>query len=340
MTKNHTNGWPIRFPGAPGVGESNFGSFQQDNRSKPTHPAIAPAATTLAILTLTLYATPTHAQLDNPAKLVATANQHYANGDYQSALDAYNQAELAQPDAPELAYNRALAHYKLNQLTDAENLLNQALTTRDPALEADIKYNLGNVAYTQALEKQSNTTEAIDLLKKAITRYRDSLDINPDDEDARANIHTAQTLIKDLLNKQKEEQENQQQDGEQCDNPDQQKQDEQNEDQQQKESEQQNEEQQQQDQQQQNEEQQNQDEQQQQEGDQQQQQDQQSQQQSSQQQDDQQEQQPQPTEVREIEMTPEEAEKLLQAVRDKERQREDKKAKRRRVGRRPVLKDW
>ncbi len=280
--------------------------------------------TLIAILALTISIHPAIAQSPNPHTLVKQANQLYKTQDYQSALNSYNQANLAKPDSPEIAYNRALAHYKLNQLTQANNLLNQALSTRDKSLEAKIKYNLGNVAYAQALENQENPKQAINHLKTAITRYRDARDINPTDEDALANINSAQSLIKRLIQQQNQEQQQDQNKDQEQDQKDEQEQEQSKDGDQEK-----------QDQKQQDQQQENQDQQKDQEGKKQEQSDQQNQ-QSSEEQD----QPPQQAEPREVKMTPEQAERLLQAVRDKERNRQDEKTRLRRVGRRPVLKDW
>ena len=263
-------------------------------------------------------ATAATADQPGPRQLVANANRAFAEGDYETALQGYNKADVSMPESPRVAYNQALAHYKLGDYVAARNHFNRALATRDLKLEADVKYNLGNVAYASALEKLSSPQEAIDLLKRAIGHYRDALELDPDDQDAKANIQMAQLLIKDLLDKLKQQQEQQKQ--QQQDQQQQQQCDQENQDQQQQDGQQ---GQQEQEQQQQTEQQQQPD---QQPPDQQQQADQ------------QREQQQQQVEARE--MTPEEAERLLQAVRDKEKQRREERARRMRARRMPVVKDW
>ena len=258
----------------------------------------------------------------DPRKAVADANRAFAAGEYEAALSGYGQAEVSMPESPEVAYNQAVAHYKLGDYIAARNYFNRALATRDPGLEAHAKYNLGNVAYASALEKMSSLQEAIDLLKQSIGHYRDALELAPQDEDAQANIQMAQLLIKDLLDKLKQQQEQQQQENQ--NNQDQQDQQQQDQQQQDQEGDQ---DQQEQDQQQ--------GEQDQQQGDEKQQQgepDQQEQQEA----DEEQEQQQAPAR----EMTRQEAERLLQAVRDKERRRREEKARRRQTRRVPVPRDW
>jgi len=243
------------------------------------------------------------------------------------ALADYGQAEVALPESPEVAYNQGLAYYQTGDYAAAKNYLNRALLTRNLNLEAGVKYNLGNVAYASALEKMSDLQEAIELLKQAISHYRDGLELNPDDEDAQANIQTAQLLIKDLLDKLKQQQEKQQQQQQQGD---QSQQDQQQQDQSPQQQGQQG-------QQEQKDEQQQGDQEEQPEGE-----------QKSPEQQGQQDQQPQESQADEQgaqtveaqEMTREEADRLLQSVRDKERQRQEEQARRMRVHRAPVQKDW
>ncbi len=268
---------------------------------------------------LAMGAAPTFAEEElSPAEHVARANQALADGDFENALADYRQAELALPESPDLAYNQGIVHYRTGDFAKARELFSRALTTRDLELEAKVKFNLGNCRYAEALEKMSNLQEAIDHLRTAIEYYVDVLEIAPEDADARANIETAQLLIKDLLDKLKNQQEQQPQDPtsqpSECDQKEQQEgqQEQQSQDG---------------DEQQEPEEQENQQEQQQQAGE-------------DEQQTQQEQSEPPAGEQEERQLTEEEARRLLQAVRDKEQQRRDEQARRRRIGRAKVAKDW
>ncbi|NOT01655.1 MAG: tetratricopeptide repeat protein [Phycisphaerales bacterium] len=272
-------------------------------------------------------------------ELVRSANAAYASGEYQEALQLYGYADVVKPESAEVAYNRGVTLYKMGDYVAARGALNKALSTRDLALEAKAKFNLGNVAYSSALEKTSAPQEAIELLKQAIGHYRDSLAVNPADEDALANIQSSQLLIKDLLDKLKQQQEQQQ-------NQDQQQQGDQNQPQQDPQQDQ--------SQQEQEDQSQQQDQQQQEKEKQQGEESQQEQQQDGSQgeadqkgeldrrqeqsEEDQQQAGETPSDVQE--MTREEAERLLQSVRDREKERRDAKAQRMRARRVPVSKDW
>lgn len=141
------------------------------------------------------------------AQWVNQANAALAAKKYDEALTALQRAEVESPGSAEIAYNRGVAHYRLGQFDKAAGAFGDALRTRDPALEAKAKFNLGNCSYSTALQKLKDLQGAIDELRRAIGYYRDALTLNPDDREARQNIETAQLLIKDLIDKEKKRQE-------------------------------------------------------------------------------------------------------------------------------------
>jgi Ca-activated chloride channel family protein len=311
------------------------------------------------------------------AKKVAEGNAAYAAGDYGKALEAYGAAAPDCPECPELAYNQGLVHYRQRDFAKARDAFNSALATRDLHLEARAKFNLGNVAYSEALEKMSALKEAIERAEQATDRYRDALatlaqldqndpTVAADTADARANIETAALLIKDLLDKEKKKQEEQQknQDKNQQKQDQQQNQDQQK-DQQQQDQENKDEQQQQQDSQDQKQEDQQKQEGEQQQGDKKDEQEQKDQQ--GEQKDKEQEQQAEQQKQQEAQaaadkqaeekqaeegqegegqakdarqLSKEEVQRLLQAVRDKEAQRREDRNRKQRVRIAPVERDW
>jgi len=108
------------------------------------------------------------AQESDPQSLVAEANRAFANGQYATALAGYDAAAESIPQSPEIAYNQGVAHYMLGNYTRARKAFNRALPAASTGLEASTKYNLGNVAYAEALKNRANPNKAIKLLKTAI----------------------------------------------------------------------------------------------------------------------------------------------------------------------------
>lgn len=163
----------------------------------------------IVIVTVAAMACGAHADESAAWKLVEQGNAALTAGDHDAALQAYDQADGLLPDSPPIRYNKGLAHYRKGEFDKARDLFNEALSTRDLELEAAAHFNLGNCAYSQALAKQQNFDEAINLATQAIGSYRRTLELTPDDRDAKANIETARLFIKHLEDQKKNQQEQQ-----------------------------------------------------------------------------------------------------------------------------------
>lgn len=303
-------------------------------------------------------------------ELIQLGNVCFEQGLYDEALAHYTTAAERGDEryAPALLHNRAAANYKLGNKDEARELWVRALPLGDAEFEAQARYNLGNCDYDEALRMLEggadpaaqggvDANRVMQALDTAIEQYRDAVRLDPSLNQARANLELARQFKKQL----KEQMEQQQQQSsqpsdeqsetqpsdEQCENPSGDSQ-QQNADSQQQSSTQPSDQQQQQDQQQ--------SEQEQREGQQEQQDQQQQEQQSSETQPadqqptetqpagqpqeqmgegEQQDQQAQP-----ILLTREEAERLLQMIRDAERARREALRARERGRHEPVDRDW
>ncbi len=261
---------------------------------------------------------------------VKEGNRALAEGRFDDALEAYRRADLELPQSPEVSFNRGVALYRKGEFDKAQQSFGDALRTRDPKLEASAKFNLGNCAYSIALTKLTDLPGAIEELRKAIAFWRDALELDRSDVAARQNIETAQLLMKDLLDKEKkrreEEQKRQQEQNQdnQTTQPDQQ-QSEQQQDREQKQGDRQ------QEQQQPDEQQQPQQDQKQRDGK-----------QDQKKQEDQRKQSSPQERQEQREMSRQDAERMLQAIRDKEQARRDDRRRREVLygGRVPVERDW
>ncbi len=117
----------------------------------------------------------------------------FANS-YKSDIKIYNQANALYASG---AFEQALSEY--NSINTWDNQL----------LDRYMLYNKWNTYFRQG-ENTGELTEKIDLWKKAIQSYKDSLDIE-EDEDARYNLNLVEKRLKDLQKK-NPEQEKQKQD--------------------------------------------------------------------------------------------------------------------------------
>ena len=97
-------------------------------------------------------------------------------GAYGQALRGFSERQTERPDDPELSLNVGAAHYKLEDFEAANGQFYRAAAIGDDELRAQALYNLGNSAYRQ------------DKLEDAVDFYRASLEANPDDLDAKFNL--------------------------------------------------------------------------------------------------------------------------------------------------------
>ena len=237
---------------------------------------------------------------------VVEGNKLYEKEDFDQALNKYRDAQVNAPESPLLKYNIGDAQYKMNKYEEALKEYESSLNVDDALKQAESYYNMGNTQYR------------LNKLPEAIESYKKALELNPNDEDAKYNLEYVRQVLKDQAQKQ---QQNQQQQGQ---NQQQQQQQQGQQDQQQGD--------------------QQQDQQQQGQQDQQQQQDQEKQEQEQQQsgdeqQDEQQQEQPQPQPGDEHKMSKEDADRLLQAL--KENEDDIKNARKQKVSGSPsVIYDW
>lgn len=174
----------------------------------------------------------------SPRALIERGNAHYAAGRYTEALEAYKQAAQAEdtPAGAELLHDQAAAQFKLGSLDEARELWVRALSLKDAAFEARVRYNLGNCDYAAVLKTleaaaaapppgatpgggapggaapggsaggaetaspggQVDANALFEGLDRAIQQYRDALRLDPQLDNARANLELAAQLKKKL----------------------------------------------------------------------------------------------------------------------------------------------
>ncbi len=157
-------------------------------------------------------------------------------GQYQAAESAYARAVAADPSHSRAQFNLGVAQYKSGNLESASESFAAAANTSDELLATYAMFNQGNAIYAQALKKlgqaaadpskpidpaqtpqSPDLAAAIEVVKKALTHFKDSARADPTDVDPRVNAETATRLLKNLeeLQKQQQEQEQKKQEQEQ-----------------------------------------------------------------------------------------------------------------------------
>jgi tetratricopeptide (TPR) repeat protein len=115
----------------------------------------------------------------NPAERNNAGNALYNQGQYDSAIAAYQAAQVAAPDNSEAYYNAACAYAQQGDYDKAISALQQALITTNADLKTRSYYNLGNIYF-----QMGRFDSAVDAYQKALL-------LNPTDEDARHNLELA-----------------------------------------------------------------------------------------------------------------------------------------------------
>jgi len=119
--------------------------------------------------------------IETTKSLNQKGNKEFQAKRYESALEAYRRAQVKKPDQPDIRYNLGTTLYQVDQFQDAQKQLAQALTlAKAKALKAEAWYNLGNADYR------------LGKFDEAIRAYRNALEINPNDRDAKYNLELLQ----------------------------------------------------------------------------------------------------------------------------------------------------
>ena len=144
---------------------------------------------------------PVYGHTESPYKAVEKGNEFFEAGEYDAAGQQYMSASVTFPEAAEIFYNQGNVLYKQRKFVQAMAHYTSALQTVEGTFESRVKYNLGNVEYRRALIAMSTAQDAMLLLRSAITYYRDSLAIDPQQPNARYNLELAHRLMHELYEK-------------------------------------------------------------------------------------------------------------------------------------------
>jgi len=133
---------------------------------------------------------------------VRQGNEHFAAGRFADALKCYERAAALadRRQQAEILHDQAAAHFRLGDLQAARDLWVRVKETGDPQFEARTRYNLGNCDYSEALAAaaRQDIATAMQRLNDAIQQYRAALRLDAALADARANLELAETLKRQL----------------------------------------------------------------------------------------------------------------------------------------------
>ena len=187
--------------------------------------------------------------LANPQALLETAESNIAAKNWSEvAKDLDEYVRTVEYPSAEAMYDLGIAHYNLGAYDVAANDFEESMAiSNNPMLQTYSAFNLGNAIYRQTLESLEGTgtgvpsDEAIIALEDAksqinhvLKSYRSAIAIDPSDMDARANGELAWQMLQQLNQMQEQMEEQQQQDDEQKQEQDEKSADQQQENQEQK----------------------------------------------------------------------------------------------------------
>ena len=113
------------------------------------------------------------------SQAIKRGNAHYKAEAYDAALEAYQSAAEDRPEDAISRYNLGTALYQKKQFEKASDEFRRSLDAADPVHQAQGYYNLGNA------QAQLNDIEG------AIRSYKSALRLNPADLDAKHNLELA-----------------------------------------------------------------------------------------------------------------------------------------------------
>ncbi|BCS96731.1 hypothetical protein DSLASN_23630 [Desulfoluna limicola] len=138
----------------------------------------------------------------------------FDSADYEGALTHFIDAQLEDPDNPEIDFNIGTAYYRLGKFEEAAESFERAATSEKKELRGKGLYNLGNSRF-----KKGD-------LEKAIETWKTLLKETPEDRKIAENLDFAKKKLEEMKNQQQDQQgdgdQKEKQDGDQQQNQDQQ----------------------------------------------------------------------------------------------------------------------
>lgn len=137
----------------------------------------------------------------------AAALKQYQSGRYAAALRAYEQALQKKPNDPRLRFNAGTAAYQAGKYEKALEHLNSALVTPDVQLQQRAYYNRGDAQFRLGEEEQDPKKRTA-AWEEAVSSFESAMKLDPRDTDAKYNLDLVKHKLEELK-KQQQQQQNQ-----------------------------------------------------------------------------------------------------------------------------------
>jgi Ca-activated chloride channel family protein len=138
----------------------------------------------------------------SPAKAVSEGNKLYHQEKYDEAIKKYNEAKAEAPDSEIVNFDLGTALYKKGMYQDAVEAFTKAAVTKDKKLEAKTTYNIANTKYKLGSQQENTDPNgAVNLYRESIDYYNRTLELDKKDADAKFNHDLVEKRLKALLEK-------------------------------------------------------------------------------------------------------------------------------------------
>ena len=164
---------------------------------------------TLALIVIAAVLPVRTVQAASARSLVRDGNAELARAQYDDALAAYEEAGVDMPESAHLYFNKGVAHYRKGDYDKAVESFEQAsLKTKDLELEAKARFNLGNCAFRESeRQRDSDLKKSLAQCEQSIRLYQEALELKPDFTAAAENIEVVRLVMKSILDEIKKQEE-------------------------------------------------------------------------------------------------------------------------------------
>jgi len=137
----------------------------------------------------------------------SSALREYNQGKYDEALKEYEKLLEKKKDDPRLHFNAGTAAYRTHQFEEAQKQFNEALNSPDLKLLQQAYYNRGNTLFHLGAAN-SDPEKRKKAWEDALKDYESTLQLNKQDADARHNHDLIQKMLEELKKQQEQQQQN------------------------------------------------------------------------------------------------------------------------------------
>lgn len=147
-----------------------------------------------------LVRTPLLLALILPASCGPDPRKLYDQADYSRASEAYRKLLEKDPENSPARYNAGTAEYKDGKFDPAKEQFQEALKTDDLALQEKAYFNLGDTFYRKGeASLKSDKTGTIQSWKQALQSYENAIKLNPSSKDAIYNRDLVKKKLEELM---------------------------------------------------------------------------------------------------------------------------------------------